>query len=663
MNIKKLLGNTVDAMTLSYTERHLKEAFEQENAVPTTILSIIAEKSHNEYNLKATLSFFDKAFKIDLKEWKKYRNLMKIIEYLLKFGSHEFVASVKKYTNEIRMLQNYNLTESGIDRGTIIRETASYILKLLSSSKELEEVRDQSKKQREKYTGFSSDSSSYTRSGNYNTGYNSSSHTANYNTDYASNYSSQYGHSKTLGFSDEKNQKFADSVFGGLPRDVERSSYSSAYQDNEYNKPPSANIEKTKAPDIFRSREPEYKVPDIFASVPSREQEYRTPDIFANTASREQEHTPPDIFSSSNYKDQDRKTNDLFTREQDHASNDIFTREQEYNPNHILSREQIHKAPDIFTAPLRRKQDYKAPDIFSTTSNKVQESKAPDIFSSTNKVQEYKTSNTLYNDIREQEYKSHDIFSNTIPKPRENKSPDIFSSNKEQQYKPDIFSSVKENPYSSPDIFPTTIKDPELDKPDTNALKLSSPDIFSSNPAKPPDIFKNLEYKNPSSDRLFNKNPKESYLGGLSTIPVKSTLEENKKYDIFSAASTETEPKNKNNFIDFPVSPPVKPDIFAGMVYKDSSKSELKKNQPESIQTNFKGTENPSNYNLEILGLSITPNVPNPYDINKPVNTPAKDLPKIKFNLKQDAPAPRPEIKKVLSPKELEAKLFGLDII
>ncbi|MEY3192185.1 MAG: hypothetical protein RL305_784, partial [Pseudomonadota bacterium] len=50
----------------------LKEAIEQEYGIPTTVLSVIAEKSFNEYNLKSISGFLDKSFKLDYKEWKKF---------------------------------------------------------------------------------------------------------------------------------------------------------------------------------------------------------------------------------------------------------------------------------------------------------------------------------------------------------------------------------------------------------------------------------------------------------------------------------------------------------------------------------------------------------------------------------------------------------------
>ena len=156
MSLKKIVGSTVDVMTLSYTEKHLKEALGQEHGIPTTILTVIAEKSHNQYNIKSIVAFFDKAFKIDLREWKKYRNLLSILDYLLKFGSSDMVTSIRKYQSDLRMLQNYTLTENGVDRGAQIRESAALICTLLSNFKELDEVREQSRKHREKFIGFSS---------------------------------------------------------------------------------------------------------------------------------------------------------------------------------------------------------------------------------------------------------------------------------------------------------------------------------------------------------------------------------------------------------------------------------------------------------------------------------------------------------------------------
>ena len=321
MNLKKIVGSTVDAMTLSYTERHLKEALEQEHGMPTTILNVIAEKSHNQYNIKAIVAFLDKAFKTDLREWKKYRNLVKVLDHLLKFGSSDMVASIKKYQSELRMLQNYTLTEGGVDRGAQIRESAAMICNLLSNFKELDEVREQSRKHREKFIGFSSNTCENPQKAN------------NYGSDYAAkSFSSssvpysgtayslpqresayEYRHSQDPRI--EENKKIASSLFAGFGEEESRyreprkesgnylrkegnetyfQQESGNYLRNEGNETyfqqegVSLGQEKQKAPDIFAMGQKRGEAPaGSLVKSEQRREEAKPPDIFAKVARNE----------------------------------------------------------------------------------------------------------------------------------------------------------------------------------------------------------------------------------------------------------------------------------------------------------------------------------------------------------------------------------------
>ena len=81
---------------------------------------------------------------------------MIIIEHLVTFGSIALVSAMRKYQNEIRALENYKVIEGGIDRGLEIRETSAFIVNLLINIKELEDIRNNGRRLKEKYTGISS---------------------------------------------------------------------------------------------------------------------------------------------------------------------------------------------------------------------------------------------------------------------------------------------------------------------------------------------------------------------------------------------------------------------------------------------------------------------------------------------------------------------------
>lgn len=308
MNLKKFVGSTVDVMTLSYTERHLKEALDQEHAIPTTILSVIAEKSHNDYNLTAIMKFFDKAFKNDLKEWKKYRNLVKIIEYLLRYGSINLINSLKKYQSELRMLQNYSMMDQGADRGAIIRENATLIVTLLSNYRELDEIREQSRKLREKYSGISSDHLENQYS------YKQEPYSSSNNSTHCQNPSSAPEY-KQPSYS-EANKKIANSLFAGYNQEetfqnpnIEKKNYETRAEYHEKPGIPDIFASGKKNFDIFaRKEEVKSESTEIFVrkeeirsenvDIFARKEEVKSEniDIFARSAGKKEEK-PVDIFA------------------------------------------------------------------------------------------------------------------------------------------------------------------------------------------------------------------------------------------------------------------------------------------------------------------------------------------------------------------------------
>ena len=605
MYIKKIVGTTVDKLTLSYIEKHLKEALEQEYAIPTTVLAIVAEKSFNEYNMKSISHFLEKSFKIDYKDWKKFRNLLKIIEYLLKFGSNEFVLLAKQHQGDIRSLQNYSFNEGG-DKGAGIRESALLILTLLNNSRELEMMREESRRHRERFTGISSNPSEnsgnagfgggysapvgHNGSGGYNSngrgGYNSSA--SSYS---GSNYTENRVNRKNEGFLySESQKKFAESVFGGNTE--------GSYQ----------------GPELYsQSFEPKKNEREDFKHESMSKSTYSAPDIFA-------------VGNGSRTEKSGFMAPDLFSTEKSLSRNEIFV---EGNVGRDLKGGNNNKVPDLFESDRKK---FASPDLFTpndpapssssfnlltTTINPVQ-NQVPDLFGN----MKFSTSS-----------KAQNLFASTNTKPSYNTYLDP---------KPEI---KPQNSISS-DLF-------SLNHP------TETPNLFSINPSnpertsnKPVDLFANVNRK----DIKPAKNAElSSDIFGISSIepiaqpelninPIQAPV--NTDLFGFNEPSSFNPSKIGNLLTDIKISvpqPAPPSSMFAGMVQKRSQ---------DPVPTPNKSTIL-TGIGLEGLSFEVNP-IPGPMKPNPSV--------KVKTNLIQTEEKSKTDpVKKVFSPSEFEAKLFSLD--
>ncbi|OMJ88938.1 hypothetical protein SteCoe_9047 [Stentor coeruleus] len=447
MNLKKMVSNTMDMMTLSYIERHLKEAYDQEYAIPTTVLSIIAEKSYNEHNLKSIGMFIEKSLKVDSKEWRKYRNLMKIIEYILKFACPDATNVIRRFQNEIRMLQSYNYVEAGNDRGASVREGATAVINLLNNPRELDYVRDQCKKDKEKYTGISSDlSQNYNRYNSYDSGYKGFG-SDNLSSNYSNDYKTPSYNNDDRGFYknsmyNESNTKFAESVFGGY-REENKGPSGQYTQPSFRQEIPSGGITtndfSSGRREIGFRRETPSSVPDIFSMGQSRKPQE------TNLFDLPQKENPVDLFSNVVTKDNKPQNTNLLDGQSlnlldtnhepgvvtNQIPNDIFSYESKPKSSFGLS----DRSQDLFL----QGQNEKPKDLFSINPG---QSKAPDLFGVP-----FKDKNPIPQKI--------DLFSGSVPQSHGNI--DLFSSSsKVEDSKGFILGNEPRNNLNDIDLFSQT---------------------------------------------------------------------------------------------------------------------------------------------------------------------------------------------------------------
>ena len=89
------------------------------------------------------------------KEWKRIFKALNCLEFLVRNGAPRIVNDLKDDLYKIRTLQDMQFTEEGADKCTGIREKAKLICELISEPTRLEEEREFSRKNRDKFRGIS----------------------------------------------------------------------------------------------------------------------------------------------------------------------------------------------------------------------------------------------------------------------------------------------------------------------------------------------------------------------------------------------------------------------------------------------------------------------------------------------------------------------------
>lgn len=652
MYLKKIVGSTVEKLTLSYTEKHLKEALDQEHVIPTPILSIIAEKSFNEYNMKSIAGFLDKAFKIDYKEWRKLRNLLKIIDYLLKFGSNEFVVLAKQHSSNIRSLQNYSFSEAGADRGAGIRESALAILQLLNNSRELDYIREESKRHRDRFTGISSNPSDNPTSG-YSS-YSNSSYSAP-GSGSGSGYSAYGGSGQVQsGFDyksgknegliyNESQKKFAESIFGASGKNE-----SGDYRGPEVKQ------------DLF-AREPQ-RVTDNRAETGQTRAGSMPNDIFA--ASNNRETRKPDLFGNVTLDYENRKNegfeakgqNDLFGNNLKQGFNgfDPQAKQDIFAPAVEVREQRAGKTVDLFANVNRKdgKVTRVEENLLSGSSgfeNKVETGPAGyNLFEVSKKqtaqIDLFEVSSNEKHDVLESVSKTQDLFANTTLKVN-HPNPTTQSSSKSDIF---MFSDPPSQAASLlPGQVPLTSSQPKQSLPSvsfpsfpqSSASIQSPPSIFPSNPP------------NPSSQ----SNPSSLSTLSFTSMPAAQP----------SGFFPSTQVVNPSSIsAPAPAPAPTSNSIFSGMVQKRSFDSTPAEAKPSSFPS----------FGLEGLNLNVNlhesgqvrpsgPSGPSGLSGLSGLSGASGSGVKVKSNLVQTEEKSKPEaVKKSFNPSEFEEKLFSLDL-
>ncbi|CAG9312907.1 unnamed protein product [Blepharisma stoltei] len=297
-SLKKAAVNFKDKLTKTGLERLIIESTMNDDAIPpkTTQLAI-ADRTISQIDIETIMRVLWENLKSPEREWKKINKTLCLIHSLLLSGSPRMVNELRDSAHKLKGFETFSYRENGvIEKGGPVRDKARQISYLLANAGLLEEERENSRRNREKYVGISSDE--YGRSGNssgYSGGY-SGGYSSGSSSGYSGGYNSYENRSDSYNYqapTNERVDKGYDQIFGN------QSNNAPAYSGDEsrYRNPGSGTTQN----ETYENYQPRQEqgipsngnnwppqsskaqtVPDIFTSVPVRRQEqyqYKQPDV------------------------------------------------------------------------------------------------------------------------------------------------------------------------------------------------------------------------------------------------------------------------------------------------------------------------------------------------------------------------------------------------
>ncbi|XP_029021497.1 clathrin interactor 1a isoform X2 [Betta splendens] len=96
------------------------------------------------------------------KNWRRVYKSLLLLAHLIRNGSERVVTSAREHLYDLRSLESYHFVdENGKDQGVNVRQKVKELVEFVQDDERLREERKKAKKNRDKYTGVSSDSMGY----------------------------------------------------------------------------------------------------------------------------------------------------------------------------------------------------------------------------------------------------------------------------------------------------------------------------------------------------------------------------------------------------------------------------------------------------------------------------------------------------------------------
>eukprot|EP00128_Syssomonas_multiformis_P010120 Colp12_sorted_trinity150504_noHs@14035 len=156
------LVDSVQNVVMNYSETEVKvrDATNLETWGPSgTQMGELAKLTYSYQDFPEIMGMLWK--RLQEKHWRHVYKSLLVIDYLIRSGSERVVEECRERVYEIRRLETFQYVDEGKDTGINVREKAKVIAALLNDDDKLREERKKVRKNKDKYTGISSESARY----------------------------------------------------------------------------------------------------------------------------------------------------------------------------------------------------------------------------------------------------------------------------------------------------------------------------------------------------------------------------------------------------------------------------------------------------------------------------------------------------------------------
>jgi len=178
--IKNKAVNLADTVGGTDLEKKVKAATSNEHyPTPLSQLQDIANATHDYTGFREIMPLVWKRINESPQYWRIIYKTLVLLRELIRFGSERVIDDARDHQFNLRQLTNFSRFEDGKERGNGIREVSTEIIELVNDEQKLRQVREESQRNRSKYTAMGSGGSGGGGYGSSYGGYGNSSYGGN----------------------------------------------------------------------------------------------------------------------------------------------------------------------------------------------------------------------------------------------------------------------------------------------------------------------------------------------------------------------------------------------------------------------------------------------------------------------------------------------------
>lgn len=155
------IGDKVTNVVMNYTdaETKVREASNDDPWGPSgTLMQEVARLTYQYTTYDEVMAMLWKRMFENKKNWRRIYKCLLLLAYLVRNGSERAVENARDHLFDLGSLENYTFTdEVGKDQGINVRQRVTELIQFLQDDKMIRDERKKARKNRDKYTGVSSD--------------------------------------------------------------------------------------------------------------------------------------------------------------------------------------------------------------------------------------------------------------------------------------------------------------------------------------------------------------------------------------------------------------------------------------------------------------------------------------------------------------------------